>query len=52
MSNDISTMHTKEENKRSGRRGHVGWQSEKETSIPPAYYGSYILQKRKRGKKK
>ena len=29
MSNDISTMHTKEENKRSGRRGYVGWQSEK-----------------------
>lgn len=52
MSKDISTMYTKDENKRSGRRGYLGWKSEKEISISPAYYGSYILQKRKRGKRK
>ena len=52
MSNDISTMYTKDQNKKSGRRGWVGWKSEKETSISPADYGSYILDKRKRGKKK
>lgn len=52
MSNDISTMYTKDENKKAGRRGYVGWQSEKETSIRPSDYGEYILQRKKRGKKK
>lgn len=52
MSNDISTMYTKDQNKKSGRRGYVGWQVEKETVISPAAYGDYILQKRTRGKKK
>lgn len=45
MNNDISTTYTKEQNKKSGRRGYAGWQSEKETSISPADYGNYILQK-------
>lgn len=52
MSNDISTMYTKDQNQKSGRKGYVGWQAEKETVINPAEYGSYILQHRKRGKKK
>ena len=52
MSNDISTMYTKDENKKAGRRGYVGWQSEKETSIRPSDYREYILQRKKRGKKK
>lgn len=50
MSNDISTMYTKELNKQSGRKGWIGWKSEKETSIEPAKYGEYILRHRKRGK--
>ena len=52
MSDDISTMYTKDENKKAGRRGYCGWKSEKETVISPSYYGSYVLQKRKRGRKK
>lgn len=49
---DISTMYTKELNKKTGRRGYVGWKSEKENSITPSEYGSYILQNRKRDRKK
>ena len=52
MSNDISTMYTKDQNQKTGRRGYVGWKSEKETSIRPSDYGDYILQRRKRGKNK
>lgn len=52
MSNDISTMYTKDRNKKCGRRGYAGWQSVKDTSIRPCDYGDYILQNRKRGKKK
>lgn len=33
MSKDISTMYTKDLNKKAGRKGWIGWQSEKETSI-------------------
>lgn len=51
MSNDISTMYTKDKNMKSGRKGYFNWKSEKETSISPASYGNYILQKRKRGKR-
>lgn len=47
MSNDISTMYTKDRNQKAGRRCR-----EKETCIAPAAYGDYILQRRKRGKKK
>jgi hypothetical protein len=49
MSNDISTMYTKELNKQSGRKGWIGWKSEKETSIEPDKYGEYILRHRKIG---
>ena len=52
MSNDISTMYTKDRNQKTGRKGYQGWQSEKETCIKPSDYGSYILQHRKRGKNK
>lgn len=52
MSNDISTMYTKSQNQKTGRKGYVAWKTEKETVISPAAYGDYILQNRKRGKKK
>ena len=52
MSNDISTMYTKDQNKKAGRTGYIGWQTEKEVAISPAAYGDYILQSKKRGKKK
>ena len=52
MSNDISTMYTKNENQKAGRKGYYMWKREKETYIKPSDYGSYILQHRKRGKNK
>ena len=44
MSNDISSMYTKDQNKKAGRRGYLSWKHEKVTIIPPAAYGDYILQ--------
>lgn len=52
MSNDISSMYTKDRNKKAGRRGYGWWKREKETVISPAAYGDYILQDRRRGKKR
>ena len=52
MSNDISTMYTKDRNQKTGRKGYCMWKSEKETYIKPSDYGNYILQRRKRGKNK
>lgn len=52
MSNDISTMYTKSQNQKAGRKGYGAWKTKKETAISPASYGDYILQHRKRGKKK
>lgn len=52
MSNDISTMYTKDKNRKGGRMGYWYWKSEKEKSIKPSDYGDYILQHRKRGKNK
>lgn len=52
MSNNISTMYTKNQNLKAGRKGYGAWKTEKETVIPPAAYGDYILQHRKRGKNK
>lgn len=52
MSNDISTMYTKNENQKAGRKGYYMWKREKETSMSPSDYGNYILQHGKRGKKK
>lgn len=52
MSNDISTMYTKDRNMKSGRKGYGLWQDEKETAIAPAAYGDFVIQRRKRGKKR
>ena len=52
MSNDISTMYTKEKNMKTGRKGYFRWQREKVTSISPDKYGDYILQRRGCKKKK
>lgn len=52
MSIDISSMYTKDQNKKAGRRGYLSWKHEKVTIIPSAAYVAYILQPRKRGKKK
>lgn len=52
MSNDISTMYTKDRNQKAGRRCYSLWKQEKETCIAPAAYGDYILQHRKRDKKR
>ena len=52
MSNDISTMYTKDRNMKSGRKGYGLWQNEKETAIAPAAYGDFVIQHRKRGKKR
>lgn len=54
MSNDISSMYTKDQNLKAGRKGYVFWKREKEISISPAAYGEYILQRprRKRGRQK
>ena len=52
MSNNISTMYTKDQNQKAGRKGYGMWKHEKEKSIKPSVYGDYILQHRKRGKKK
>ena len=52
MSNDISTMYTKSKNQKTGRKGYFRWRDEKEKAIRPSDYGDYILQRRKRGKRK
>lgn len=52
MSNDISTMYTKDENMKSGRKGYGLWRYEKETVISPKAYGDFVKQRRKRGKKR
>ena len=51
MSDDISTMYTKSRNQKAGRKGYFRWQDEKKV-IRPSDYGDYILQRRKRGKRK
>ena len=50
MSNDISYEYTKEANKKEGRHGWVGWQSEKENNIPINKYGMHVVTQHKRGK--
>lgn len=51
MSNDISTMYTKDRNMKSGRKGYCLWKDEKLYAISPASYGDFVTQRRKRGKK-
>ena len=50
MSNDISTMFTKDQNTKAGRKGFFDWKGVKITAISPAAYGNYILQNKRRGK--
>lgn len=46
---DISTMFTREENKKNGRLGYCRATQEKDTIISPAQYGSFL---QKRGRRK
>ena len=46
---DISTMFTREENKKNGRLGYGLATREKETVISPAQYGTFL---QKRGKRR
>lgn len=46
---DISTMFTKEENKKNGRLGYGMATREKEDAIIPSQYGAFL---QKRGKRK
>lgn len=46
---DISTMFTREENKKNGRLGYCQAAREKDAIISPAQYGAFL---QKRGKKK
>ena len=48
MSNNISTMYTKSQNLKAGRKGYAAWKTEKDTAISPAAYGDYILQHKKK----
>lgn len=50
MSNDISTMYSKEQEKSCGRRGYVGWKADKEQNISPRNYGEFINKKRRKSK--
>lgn len=49
MSNDISTMYTREQNKVAGRKGYCNFKKEKNTVISPKNYGMF-KQKKKRDK--
>lgn len=51
MGNDISTMYTKAQNLKTGRKGYFGWKAEKETAIRVSDYGDFILQRRRRKRK-
>ena len=46
---DISTMFTREENKKNGRLGYCQVAREKDAIISPAQYGAFL---QKRGKRK
>ena len=52
MSNDISTMYTKDRNMKTGRKGYGFWKDEKLDAGLIASYGDYVMQHRKRGKKR
>ena len=52
MSKDISTMYTKDRNMKTGRKGYGLWRGEKLDVISPAAYGDFVIQHRKRGKKR
>ena len=48
MSKDISTLFTKEENQKNGRRGYLDWKREKEAIISPRDYGMFVQGKRRK----
>lgn len=41
MSKDVSTMYTKNKNKKEGRRGYGNWKRWKEDVISPKQYGQF-----------
>lgn len=43
MSNDISTLYTKEKNMKDGRKGYYAYKREKQTVICPSKYGMFLL---------
>ena len=46
MNTNTTTMYTKEQNKKCGRKGYGMWKREKEDVIPPKKYGEYISRKK------
>ena len=50
MSNDISTMFSKEENKKNGRKGYCDFKH-KETIIAPNHYGMFLLEHKRKKRK-
>lgn len=50
MSNDVTTMYTKEQNKIDGRNGYLMAHKEKVTRITPKEYGMFISKRRKERK--
>lgn len=50
MSNDISTLYTKERNTKCGRNGYCAAHREKQDIISPSEYGMFVTSKRKRHK--
>jgi hypothetical protein len=49
MSDDISTLYTKEKNIKCGRKGYFAYKREKEDVISPRDYGMFLLTLRKKG---
>lgn len=53
MSNDITTLYTREQNQKTGRKGYGYWKQENVSAISPAQYGMFIVTRRKqRGRRK
>lgn len=50
MAKDISTMYTREENQKAGRRGYGLWKYRKETVISPKEYGTFLQKSKKKQK--
>lgn len=46
MSKDISTMFTREQNNRCGRKGYAMWKLEKDNVISPKNYGEFLKKKK------
>lgn len=48
MSNDITTLYTREQNQKTGRKGYGYWKEEKVSAINPAQYGAFVTTRRKK----